>query len=237
MNEVTVQDNAGALMQIINRAATDAAFDVAKLQALLAVKKEWEADEARKAFHVAFSAFKAEAVRIIRNKTIADGPLKNRRYADLFTVVDAVTPALSQHGLSHSWVTTKNEKDWIEVACTLTHVAGHAERREFGGPPDTGGAKNPIQARASTLSYLQRYTLLMVLGMAVSDQDDDGRGGQDQRADSPWTDVVKEAAVAAATGGLAEYQAWWKAQPAQFRRAAASTMEHADFKAMAESAA
>ncbi len=29
----------------------------------------------------------------------------------------------------------------------------------MGGPPDAGGAKNALQARASTKSYLERYTL------------------------------------------------------------------------------
>lgn len=46
----------------------------------------------------------------------------------------------------------------------------------MGGPPDTGGAKNAIQARASTVSYLERYTFKAVAGVAEGG-DDDGQGG------------------------------------------------------------
>src|SRR5207245_959863 len=38
-------------------------------------------------------------------------------------------------------------------------------------------SKNAVQAVGSTVSYLQRYTLLAGTGMAAADQDDDGRGG------------------------------------------------------------
>ena len=44
-------------------------------------------------------------------------------------------------------------------------------------PPDSSGSKNSIQAIASTLTYLQRYTLLSITGLAASEADDDGRGG------------------------------------------------------------
>lgn len=225
-----------ALAQIISQAPQ---LDTEKLRALLDMQREWEAGEAAKAYNAAFAHFKAEAVHIVRNKTITDGPLKGKKYPDLAAVVDAVTPALSKHGLSHKWATLKNEKDWIEVACVLTHVSGHSDRAEFGGPPDAGGAKNPIQARASTVSYLQRYTLLMVLGMAAGDQDNDGRGGErDERQDAPdpWTDALKLAASTAARDGARAYQTWWSKQSQAFRDAAVRTSQHADFKAAAQAA-
>ncbi len=40
--------------------------------------------------------------------------------------------------------------------------------------PDTSGSKNSIQAIGSTVSYLQRYTLFAILGLASTDQDNDG---------------------------------------------------------------
>jgi len=44
----------------------------------------------------------------------------------------------------------------------------------MGGPPDSGGAKNAIQARASAVSYLQRYTLKAICGVAEQGEDTDG---------------------------------------------------------------
>lgn len=141
---------------------------------MMDLQERFEMREAEKLYNVAFAAFKAEAVRIIQGRTVTDGPLRGRNYAELHDVVDAVTPALSKHGLSASWKLTRDEKDWIEVTCTLKHVGGHAESVSMGGPPDAGGAKNALQARASTKSYLERYTLKAICGVAEGGDDTDG---------------------------------------------------------------
>lgn len=152
---------------------------------LMALQERWEANEARKAFNAAFSAFKTDAVSIIKDQTVKDGPLKGKKYASLKNVVESVTPALSRHGLSASWRLTKDEKDWLEVTCTIKHVGGHSESVSMGGPPDAGGAKNAIHARASTVTYLERYTLKAITGLSETDDDADGGRGQiDTEADA-----------------------------------------------------
>lgn len=163
----------GALMTLIERALFDKDCDPAKLQQLLQVREQWAAIEARNAYNEAFASFKSEAILVVKNRTVTDGPLKNKRYAELFSVVNAVTPLLCKYGLSHAW-SVKSDKEWIEVTCTLKHVMGHSESVTIGGPADTGGAKNPIQARASTITYLERYTLKAVCGIAEQDDDSDG---------------------------------------------------------------
>jgi hypothetical protein len=161
-----------ALLQI----ALESGADLDRLERLMVMQERWEKNQAERAYNEAFSAFKSEAVSIIKNKTVSDGPLKNKKYAELFAVVNAVTPALSKHGLSASWRVTKDEKDWLEVTCTLKHVGGHCESVSMGGPPDAGGAKNAIQARASTVSYLERYTLKAITGLSEQEDDNDGGG-------------------------------------------------------------
>lgn len=139
--------------------------------------KELAADEATRAFSVAFAAFKGEVVKVDRTRRVTDGPLKGKSYAELFSFVDAATPALSKHGLSASWSVTKDEKDWIEVTCTLEHALGGKKRVSQGGPPDSGGAKNALQARISTVTYLERATFKAICGLAEQGDDDDGKGG------------------------------------------------------------
>lgn len=193
----TLPTESSALMKIIDRAAMDPNFDVAKLEQLLAVKERWDATEARKAFNVAFAAFKAEAVRVLKNRAVTDGPLKGKSYAELYSVVNAVTPALSKHGLSASWKLSKDEKDWMEVTCTLKHTLGHSESVSMAGPPDAGGAKSPIQARASTISYLERYTLKAICGVAEQGDDNDGNGtrdGMDEEAAGKLINAIDAAA-------------------------------------------
>lgn len=151
--------------------------DLAQVEKMMDLQDRWERKEAEKAYNAAFAAFKAEAVRIVRSKAVTAGPLAGKSYAELFSVVDAVTPALSRHGLSASWRLSKDDPQWIEVTCTLKHVGGHAEAVSMGGPPDVGGAKNALQARASTKSYLERYTLKAICGVAEGGEDNDGSDG------------------------------------------------------------
>lgn len=179
------------------------------IKGFMDLQERWERNEAQRAYNEAFAAFKAEAVQIIRAKTVDAGPLAGKKYAELYSVVDAVTPALSLHGLSASWKITKDEPQWIEVTCYLKHVKGHSESVTMGGPPDAGGAKNGIQARASTVSYLERYTLKAICG--VAEKGDDTNGGKG----SPEPDAAGKKALEAC-GSLAGLQEAWKAlTPAQ----------------------
>ena len=189
--------------------------DLDKLERLMALQERWEATEARKAYDTAFAAFKADAVRIVKNRRVTAGPLSGKSYAELFSVVNAVTPALSRHGLSSSWKITKDEPQWLEVTCTIKHVAGHTESVSMGGPPDVGGAKNAIQARASTVSYLERYTLKAITGLSEQDDDDNGGKGDDdiQGEENPLIPKGREAAM----NGMKSLTAWWGALTAKQR--------------------
>lgn len=168
---------AGALMRIIERAANDPSFDVDKLGKLLDVRERWEAAEARKAFVTALARFKAAPPTITKNKRVSfttrDGDLTEYDHATLDQVCNAVAPALSRHGLSHRWE-TKQEAGLISVTCVLTHIDGHSERVMLQAGADASGKKNAIQQIASTVSYLERYTLLAATGLATEGQDDDG---------------------------------------------------------------
>lgn len=205
-------------MSMIQMAVQQGA-DIEKLQKLMDLQERWEKNEARKAFNGAFAAFKTEAVRVIKNKAVTAGPLSGKSYAELFSVVDAVTPALSGHGLTASWSITKDEKDWIEVTCQLKHVLGHSESVSMGGPPDAGGAKSAIQARASTISYLQRYTLKAICGVAERDDDKNGEPAPRVEADPEGKTALE------ACGSLTALQDAWKALTADQRKTLAAVKE------------
>jgi hypothetical protein len=175
------------------RIAVERGADLSQLEKLMDLQERYEAKEAKRAYDAAFAAFKAEAVKIVKGKSVTDGPLKGKSYAELHDVVNAVTAALSKHGLSSSWKLTRDEKDWMEVTCYLRHVSGHQESVSMGGPPDAGGAKNAIQARASTKTYLERYTLKAITGLSEQDDDNDGNGARASRAlVDKWLNKVKK---------------------------------------------
>jgi len=160
-------------------AAIQQNVDLEKLTQLTALYERWEANEAKKAFISALNAFKVEPPSLVKNKRVhfdTSRGATDYTHATLDNVSINIGKALSKHGLSHRWDVEQMQGGVIRVTCVLTHERGHSERVPLEGVPDTSGSKNSIQAVGSTVTYLQRYTLLAATGMAVQDQDDDGRG-------------------------------------------------------------
>lgn len=159
--------------------AVEKGADVAMLEKLMGLQERWEANEARKAFVAALNAFKAEPPTVIKNKHVGfesrkTGDKTDYDHATLDQVVGVIAPALSHHGLSHRWQ-TKQENGLITVTCILMHALGHSEEVSLTAGADMSGSKNPIQAVGSTVTYLQRYTLLAITGLAAKGQDDDAQ--------------------------------------------------------------
>lgn len=147
---------------------------------LLALQERWEASQARKAYVIAMTAFKREAPSVLKKSDRVDFTSARGRtsynYANLGSIVQEITATMSKHDLSASWETSQDDKGNVTVICHITHSAGHRESVALSAPPDESGNKNKIQSVGSTVTYLQRYTLLAALGLATG-EDDDGRGG------------------------------------------------------------
>lgn len=163
------------------RLAIEKGADVAVLTQLFDLKLRYEADEARKAFVAALNKFKADPPGIFKNRhvsfTLKTGGRTEYDHATLSAICAAIDPKIIECGLSYRWETTQDDKCRIGVTCVVTHEFGHSEKVTLYGPPDESGGKNNIQAIGSTVTYLQRYTLLAALGLATKDQDDDGEKG------------------------------------------------------------
>jgi hypothetical protein len=181
-----------SLMTIIEVCISRPDFDIDKVQRLLDVKERWEAIEASKAFVEAMAAFKREPVEIFKRKQVGyntkDGDFVGYKHAELSDVTDAIAPAMARHGLSFDWDIHQGS-GLITVDCVVTHVLGHSKKVTMSGAPDSSGKKNQIQQVASTITYLQRYTLLAVTGMSTKGEDDDGGGGTDDGDDQKGTNT------------------------------------------------
>jgi ERF superfamily len=154
-------------LEMLNRAIEKGA-DIDLLEKLMALHDRWQANQQRKEFDEALANAKAEIMPVVKNR---DGH-NNKKYADFSAVTKAVDPVLAKHGVRYRFRTQQDDK--IHVTCILHHRAGHYEENTLAGPPDQTGNKNAIQAIGSTLTYLQRYSLMQALGLAAAD-DDDGR--------------------------------------------------------------
>lgn len=144
---------------------------------MLAVQREYEANEARKAYAMALVGLKRDLPTVIERDATVDFTSKTSgqrtfyHYASLAGVMDAITEPLTQHGFSVAWKPSTG-KDGVTVVCRLAHAAGHYEEASVSAPPDTSGSKSPAQAVASTITLLSRYTALSLLGIATRDMEE-----------------------------------------------------------------
>lgn len=150
--------------------------DLDKLEKLLDIQIKWEQNEAKKAYVIAMAKFKENPPKIDKDKHVKFNTSKGvteYKHASLANVTEKINSDLSKHGLSASWITKQNGS--VCVTCKITHDKGHSEETSLSAPADVSGSKNPIQAIASTISYLQRYTLLSLCGLATREMDDDAQ--------------------------------------------------------------
>ena len=158
------------------RSAVEGRADLDKLEKLLTLQEKWEANEARKAYHRAMAEFKANPPKIDKDMTVSfktGAGTTSYNHASLANVTEKISEALSKCGLSASWQ-TKQSEIFITVTCKITHINGHSEETSLSAGADTSGSKNSIQAIGSTITYLERYTILALSGLATYD-DDDGK--------------------------------------------------------------
>lgn len=150
--------------------------DIDKLEKLMELQSKWEAVEAKKAFILAMTKFRSACPVIEKTRKG-----HNSKYAGLAESIEAIKGHMSDNGLSHNWTTDQQENGLISVTCFVTHDKGHSESTTISASADDSGSKNDIQAIGSTISYLERYTLYSILGLASADQDDDGNAASDNR--------------------------------------------------------
>lgn len=158
--------------------------DPQTLKDLLAVQREWEAAEARKAYTAALVDLKRDLPTVIERDTKVDFKTSKGRvyytHTSLAGVMDAITEPLTLHGFSVAW-TPRTEAEIVYVTCRLTHSGGHYEETTIHAPPENSGMKSKPQQIASTITLLQRYTVLALLGIATADMQEPQPEAEEQQ--------------------------------------------------------
>lgn len=159
--------------------AMNSDMDLEKLEKILDLQRRWESDQSVKAFNSAFAQFQQDMPKIAKeehvNYTNKAGIVTDYWHSSLGGILSQIRAPLAENGLSISWTNRNMDGGMIEITAVLSHVDGHHRAVSMTGLPDQSGGKNSIQAQASTVSYLKRYTILMVIG--ADSEDDDGMGG------------------------------------------------------------
>lgn len=163
------------MLTVIERAVMSPEFDVNKLAHLLELREKYEAMESKKAYVAAKAKFAAMDIKVTKDKT---NKQYDSKYTSIGNLVNTVRPYLAMCGLEPRWEI--DQSNGIKVTCILTHDLGHSERVTMTVPPDTSGAKNPIQQIKSAITYARNLTFESVCGLASTDGtvnlDDDGNG-------------------------------------------------------------
>ncbi len=185
--ETIPPSESAAILSLIERMATNPDISPERVERFIAMHDGMEAKRAKLAFSNAIAQAKAKIAEtpIIKN---AKGH-NEKRYANFSAYAIVVDPVLASFGLTYRFRTVQTDK--ISVTCVLTGH-GHEEENTLSGPADASGSKNAIQAIGSTLTYLQRYTLVQALGLAAS-EDDDGAamGAGDKISDDQFDELSK----------------------------------------------
>lgn len=168
--EVAPQQHPLALLQ---QAIERGNVDTSALEKLMDLAERHDANEAKKAFDRAMVDLKKELPTVLDRDQKVDftGQSGKRVYythTSLAYAVEQLIEPLTRFGFSHSW-SASTENGQVNVTCRLTHVQGHCREMTIGAPPDKSGSKSPAQAVASTITLLERYSLLALLGIATAD--------------------------------------------------------------------
>ena len=167
-----MQSDVAAIIQVIERAATNPNVDIDKMERLLEMQERIMARNAKIAFSSAFSMMQPDLPEIPEHGK-GHG---NITYALWEDVNDLIRPVLAAHGFGISFQTGREGPN-ILVTAILTHREGHSEQTTMSLPLDTSGSKNAVQAVGSSTSYGKRYTAQALLNLTSRGDDDNGKKG------------------------------------------------------------
>ena len=167
---------AATMLDVIARAASDPSVDVDKLERLLAMKREMDAEQAKQAYNRSLKSAQEEMRVVGYNRTNSQ---TRSSYATLEKIDAAVRPIYTKHGFSLSYDTGDAPEGFVRVLCTVAHEDGHERTYKIDVPSDGKGAKGndvmtKTHATGSGLSYGRRYLLTAIFNIQTGENDDDG---------------------------------------------------------------
>jgi hypothetical protein len=148
--------------------------NVTDLKELLAIQKDWEANEARKSFAKSFAVVQSNIEAVVKTRTNSQ---THSKYADLGDIIESAKPVYTKEGFSIICYEGDCPKEnFMRVFADVLHCAGHKETYHLDLPMDGMGFKGnanmtAIHGKASTSQYARRYLICMILNIPLADND------------------------------------------------------------------
>lgn len=170
----------GAIIELV-RLAVDKGLGVEALERLQVLHERVSDRQAALDFAEAFSRFQASCPPIPKSSaasiTTKSGLKYGYKYAELDQIARTTRPHLEANGLSYLWDSVV-EKNVLTCRCTLRHLNGHRETSSFSAPVDSAAGMSEQQKFAAALTYARRQSLVQVLGLTTTDDDNDAAADQ-----------------------------------------------------------
>jgi hypothetical protein len=168
----------------------------------------------------------------VKGKT---NPAFRSKYADLAAVVDAIKPALAEHGLWFRQITHPADGG-VCVETVIHHSSGESLAC---GPLFLPASKQDAQGFGSAMTYARRYSLMAAFGVPAEDDDANGAVASKPANKPPVAindtegTMVLDSLREAAMGGLDALQARFKKIPNTPTKAAVWERHQGELKAVA----
>jgi hypothetical protein len=155
--------------------AIDKGVPIEQMERLLAMRRELEAEYAKKAYFEALANFQRQCPEIKKTKEVTNrkGELIYR-YAPLESIVAQVKGLLEECGFSYVLKPRQTATEYVSI-CIAHHKEGHEEATEFSVPIGTEDYMTDVQKMGARNTYTRRYAFCNAFGIMTGDEDDDGK--------------------------------------------------------------
>jgi len=197
--EPTIEEREKMLDQLVSESQKMGLYDTP----LSTVEEEKPASYAKTPMMLlveALSKARAEFDAVTKN---AANPYFKSKYADLSEVLGAITPALSANGLVVVQPIKQTETGLL-LRTQLHHVGGGVIESTFAIPEN-----KDIQKLGSAITYIRRYSLSALFGVAPQDDDGNAAAGKQVNNDNSLEQCVEYFAKFEQCKNLNELKTLW----------------------------
>lgn len=171
---LAISPDAPLMVQIVQMMQSGMKIETDTMEKMIEMSERVEANNARKAYASAFSLAQADIGGVVKTRK---NNQTNSMYAGLDDVIEMSKTVCATHGFSitfHEGVTEK--PDHVRICATVLHKDGHPVQSHYDVPIGGVGIKGvvnmtAIHAKATSVSYGQRYLLCMIWNIPTKDND------------------------------------------------------------------
>lgn len=162
------------LMRMLERAASDPAIDLDRMERLFGMLKEIEQRRSEMSYAAAMASAQAKIVPVVRNQRNTH---THSNYADLAAIVEVAMPIINGIGFAVSASQIAPLPGHFGLLLEVAHSGGCTKRYEYQVPLDKAGSQGKInktdtQAYGSSFTYARRYAICGVFNIATKDDKD-----------------------------------------------------------------